>query len=154
MHPHTVPDDRFSTSRLETTSASFVLGAYCELRIDGVLRSSRKAPGQLAGCWRTPSNFLPQAPEEIYDTLEQASIAVDVLVNSAGIQVYGALQDTDVAEQLRLIQVNLVALTHLTMLFSRDMVERGRGMAEIRLGGILDRTHSHGPIPMSISVCN
>lgn len=70
---------------------------------------------------------LPQAPEEIYDTLKAASIAVDVLVNSAGIQVYGALQDTDIAEQLRLIQVNLVALTHLTMLFSRDMVERGRG---------------------------
>ena len=58
---------------------------------------------------------------------KRPSIAVDVLVNSAGIQVYGALQDTDIAEQLRLVQVNLVALTHLTMLFSRDMVEKGRG---------------------------
>src|SRR5918995_7072211 len=68
---------------------------------------------------------MSQAPEEIYDTLKQASISVDVLANIAGIQVYGALQDTDIAEQLRLIQVNLVALTHLTMLFGREMVERG-----------------------------
>jgi uncharacterized protein len=29
---------------------------------------------------------LPQTPEEIYDTLKEASIAVDVLVNSAGIR--------------------------------------------------------------------
>ena len=32
-----------------------------ELRLYGVLRSSRKAPGQLAGWWRTRSNFLLQA---------------------------------------------------------------------------------------------
>jgi hypothetical protein len=34
---------------------------FCELRLYGVLGSSRKAPGQLAGWWRTRSNFLPQA---------------------------------------------------------------------------------------------
>jgi short-subunit dehydrogenase len=43
---------------------------------------------------------LPQAPEEIYETLKQVSIAVDVLANIAGIQVYGAIQGTDIAEQL------------------------------------------------------
>src|SRR5215210_1896737 len=32
-----------------------------ELRIDGVLGSSQRAPGQLAGWWRTRPNFLPQA---------------------------------------------------------------------------------------------
>jgi uncharacterized protein len=70
---------------------------------------------------------LPRAPKGVYETLKQASIAVDVLANIAGIQVYGALQDTDITEQLQLIQVNLVALTHLTMLFGREMVERERG---------------------------
>jgi hypothetical protein len=34
---------------------------FCELRLYGVLRSSRKAPGQRAGWWPTRSNFLPQA---------------------------------------------------------------------------------------------
>lgn len=70
---------------------------------------------------------LPQAPEEIFDTLKQASIPVEVLINSAGLQVYGRLQDIDPAEQLELIQVNLVALSHLTMLFAQEMVARKRG---------------------------
>jgi uncharacterized protein len=91
---------------------------------------------------------LPQAPEEIYDTLKQATLAVDVLVNNAGIQVYGALQDTDTAEQLRLIQVNLVALTHLTMLFGRDMVDRGRG----RILNVAS-TGAFSPTPLNAIYC-
>src|SRR5215217_83880 len=91
---------------------------------------------------------LPQAPEEIYDTLKEASIAVDVLVNSAGIQVYGALQDTETAEQLRLIQVNLVALTHLTMLFGHERMERGRG----RILNIAS-TSAFSPTPLNAIYC-
>ncbi len=91
---------------------------------------------------------LPQAPEEIYETLKGASIAVDVLVNNAGIQVYGALQDTDTAEQLRLIQVNLVALTHLTMLFVGEMVERGRG----RILNVAS-TGAFSPTPLNAIYC-
>ena len=91
---------------------------------------------------------VPQAPEEIYDTLEQASIAVDVLVNNAGTQVYGALQETDAAEQLRLIQVNLVALTHLTMLFCREMVDRGRG----RILNVAS-TGAFSPTPLNAVYC-
>ena len=91
---------------------------------------------------------LPQAPEEIYDTLKQASIAVDVLVNNAGTQVYGALQDTDTSEQLRLIQVNLVALTHLTMLFGREMVDRGRG----RILNVAS-TGAFSPTPLDAIYC-
>lgn len=90
----------------------------------------------------------PQAPEEIHDTLQQASITVDILVNSAGTQVYGPLQDTDPADQLRLIQVNLVALTHLTMLFSREMVARGQGK-------ILNvaSTGAYAPAPLNAVYC-
>jgi hypothetical protein len=42
-------------------SPEFVEEEFCELRHNGVLRSSRKAPSQLAGWWRTRSKFLPQA---------------------------------------------------------------------------------------------
>jgi short-subunit dehydrogenase len=73
---------------------------------------------------------------------------VDVLVNNAGIQVYGALQDTDVAEQLRLIQVNLVALTHLTMLFGREMADRGRG----RILNVAS-TGAFAPAPLNAVYC-
>jgi hypothetical protein len=39
LHSHKVPDDRHSTSHLEATSASFVLGVFGELRMNGVLKS-------------------------------------------------------------------------------------------------------------------
>jgi CO/xanthine dehydrogenase FAD-binding subunit len=39
LHAHKVRDDRYSTSRLEATSASFVLGVFRELRMYGVLGS-------------------------------------------------------------------------------------------------------------------
>ena len=91
---------------------------------------------------------LSQAPEEIHDTLKRASIAVDVLVNNAGTQVYGALQDTDPKEQLRLIQINLVALTHLTMLFGREMVDRGGG----RILNVAS-TGAFAPTPLNAIYC-
>jgi hypothetical protein len=37
LPPQKVREDRYSTSRLEATYASFVLGVYCELRLDGVI---------------------------------------------------------------------------------------------------------------------
>jgi hypothetical protein len=36
---HKVRDDRYSASRLAASSSSFVFGEFCELRVDGVLRS-------------------------------------------------------------------------------------------------------------------
>ncbi|HNT78910.1 MAG TPA: SDR family NAD(P)-dependent oxidoreductase, partial [Anaerolineae bacterium] len=58
----------------------------------------------------------PAAPEAIVWELQSQRMAVDFLVNNAGTQVYGPIQDTDVTRQLALIQVNLTALTHLTLL--------------------------------------
>ncbi|HNT75085.1 MAG TPA: SDR family oxidoreductase [Anaerolineae bacterium] len=69
----------------------------------------------------------PGAPEVIHQTLQAQGITVDFLVNNAGTQVYGPIQDTDVAQQLSLIQVNLTALTHLTMLLLPEMLQRGSG---------------------------
>jgi uncharacterized protein len=74
---------------------------------------------------------LPQAPEEVYETLKQASVAVDVLANIAGIQVYGALQDTDIAEQLQLIQGWVSKLSRGALNLSRwhHACGRKRGLA-------------------------
>lgn len=69
----------------------------------------------------------PTAPEAIQHTLQAQGITVDFLVNNAGTHVYGPIQDTDVTQQLALIQVNLTALTHLTMLVLPQMLQRGSG---------------------------
>lgn len=69
----------------------------------------------------------PQAPDEIYAQLREEGIGVDVLVNNAGFTVFGHFKETDLRKEQELMQVNIVALTHLTKLFLPAMVERGWG---------------------------
>ncbi|OLP15639.1 short-chain dehydrogenase [Leptolyngbya sp. 'hensonii'] len=70
---------------------------------------------------------LPNAPTEIYSDLQQAGISIDLLVNNAGFGGYGPFVDTDLTTELEMLQVNLVALTHLSKLFLKGMVERRWG---------------------------
>jgi uncharacterized protein len=70
---------------------------------------------------------LTTSPLEIYSELQAAGINVDFLVNNAGFGRHGFFTDIDLKSELDMLQVNLVSLTHLTKLFVRDMVKRGKG---------------------------
>ncbi|MCA9929933.1 MAG: SDR family oxidoreductase, partial [Anaerolineales bacterium] len=67
------------------------------------------------------------APDEIYNELQANEIDVDILVNNAGFASYGLFHELDRQKELNMMQVNMVALTHLTHLFLPGMVERGYG---------------------------
>ena len=67
------------------------------------------------------------AVDEIYEEVSAASMEVDVLVNNAGFPVYGLFCETDLAAELEMLQVNVVALTALTKLFLKPMVQRRDG---------------------------
>src|SRR2546430_5914542 len=69
----------------------------------------------------------PSAVDEIDEEVSAASMKVDVLVNNAGFPVYGRFVDTDLRTELEMLEVNVVALTALTKVFVRGMVERGNG---------------------------
>ena len=69
----------------------------------------------------------PQAAQALYDEIRRQSIAVDLLVNNAGLGKYGPLLDQSWKELENMIAVNLVSLTQLTWLFAGDMRERGDG---------------------------
>ena len=68
-----------------------------------------------------------QAPEEVFGELTGAGVVVDALVNNAGFGTYGLFAETDLGAELDLLQVNVVALTHLSKLFLPGMLARGRG---------------------------
>jgi len=59
----------------------------------------------------------PSSPIELYQELQETGIAVDVLVNNAGFGGSGPFLQTDWHHEAEMIQVNIVALTHLTKLF-------------------------------------
>jgi short-subunit dehydrogenase len=69
----------------------------------------------------------PQAPEELFAELQREGIAVDVLVNNAGFGTHGPFAEADLASQLAMMQVNMVAPTHLTRLFLPAMIQRKTG---------------------------
>jgi uncharacterized protein len=68
-----------------------------------------------------------EAPGEIFAALQSEGVRVDALVNNAGIGSYGLFAETDLKTELDLLQINVVALTHLTKLFLPSMIARGRG---------------------------
>ncbi|MBN2005825.1 MAG: SDR family oxidoreductase [Anaerolineae bacterium] len=90
----------------------------------------------------------PAAPEAIGRELKKQGLVVDFLVNNAGTQVYGPIQETDVSRQLALIQVNLTALTHLTMRLLPDMLQRGSG----RILNVAS-TGGFAPAPLNAVYC-
>lgn len=67
------------------------------------------------------------AAVRIADEIEREKISVEVLVNNAGLGVYGRFFETDLAKQLEVIQVNVAALTDLTGRILPGMVARRRG---------------------------
>ena len=67
------------------------------------------------------------APEEIFDHLNKENIVIDALVNNAGFGSKGTIAHLDAEQQLDMIQVNVMALTHLTRLFLPGIIERGYG---------------------------
>jgi uncharacterized protein len=69
----------------------------------------------------------PDSPREIFEELQGAGVEVDALVNNAGFGSYGLFAETDLQTELELLQVNVVALTHLTKLFLPGMLARRRG---------------------------
>jgi short-subunit dehydrogenase len=59
--------------------------------------------------------------------LAEAHPEVDILVNNAGLGVYGLFKDVEWERTSNMLEVNIVGLTHLTKLFSQNMVSRGYG---------------------------
>lgn len=69
----------------------------------------------------------PDAPQAIFDYCTNEKIAVDVLVNNAGIGFGGEFGESDLARQMNIIHVNISALTQLTGLFLPQMMLRRSG---------------------------
>jgi hypothetical protein len=67
----------------------------------------------------------PAAPQAIFDQVRGTEI--EILINNAGFGLRGPYVETDWAVEARMIQVNVVALAHLTKLFLPGMIERGSG---------------------------
>ena len=65
--------------------------------------------------------------QSIFDTLQRENIHIDFLVNNAGFGDWGYFHESDWKKAEGMIDVNIKALTKLTYLFMRPMIEKGEG---------------------------
>jgi short-subunit dehydrogenase len=93
----------------------------------------RELAAELASHHRVRSTVItadladPDTPGEIARSVEAAGIEIRYLVNNAGYGLAGRFAETDLSNELRMIQVNVSALTHLTKLFLPGMLARHEG---------------------------
>lgn len=67
------------------------------------------------------------AAERFYAEVRALGRPLSLLVNNAGVGVYGKSFEVDVDAVLAMVELNVVALTTLTHRFGRDMLAAGRG---------------------------
>ena len=82
----------------------------------------------------------PDAPQAIFDAT--AGLDVEILVNNAGLGLFGEFASSDIGQEIGQVRVNCDAVVHLTRLFVPAMVERRRGWVLV-----LASTASFQPVP-------
>lgn len=65
--------------------------------------------------------------KNLYDLYDKTKGRVDLLINNAGFGIFGKFIDTDLKEELNLIDLNIKSYHILTKLYLKDMVERDSG---------------------------
>jgi short-subunit dehydrogenase len=106
---------------------------------------------QAKGAVAIPLNLDLQHPESlsaIDALLSQHNLYCDVLVNSAGFAVFGAVAEADVNAQLSLIDVNVKAPLALASRYLPGMIARRRG-GILNLGSLT----AYAPGPYTASYC-
>lgn len=86
---------------------------------------------------------VPGSPGAVYEHTKREGIDIDILVNDAGVGEHGLFKDTNLDAELKIIQLNIVSLVHLTKLYLTDMLNRGHGRI-LQLASVA----SYQPTPM------
>jgi short-subunit dehydrogenase len=71
--------------------------------------------------------LVPGAVQDVFAVTRSAGLAVDVLVNNAGLLELGAFAETELGELEAIVELNARVPMSLARLFVQPMIERGRG---------------------------
>ena len=91
-----------------------------------------------------PADLTQEAArQQVFEQITTENGAVDVLVNNAGLGWYGYGAEMPWNTALEILQVNVAAAVHFTLLFLKKMKEHGRGHI-INIGSIAGSLPSQG----------
>ncbi len=69
----------------------------------------------------------PAGPQRLHQAVAERKLAVEYLVNNAGVGLYGKFATTDLDAELKMIQLNVTSVVDLTKRFLPAMIERRSG---------------------------
>ncbi len=113
-------------NELATGGTHLVLTARRRDRLEELARSLKRRYGIRTAVFDADL-AQPDAPGKIYEFTRQQGVEIDLLINNAGFGQYGELTQVPAHRLLDMVQVNCMAVVHLTRLFLADMVARRRG---------------------------
>lgn len=70
---------------------------------------------------------LNDASLHTYNEIKEAGITIDYLINNAGFGGIGKFHEREWQQDAQMINLNIIALTHLTRLFLPDFVKQNKG---------------------------
>ncbi|PYQ98482.1 MAG: short-chain dehydrogenase [Acidobacteria bacterium] len=111
---------------LAANGHSLVIVARDEARLKAVAAQLESDYG-VPVTWHAKDLSEPRAADDLWSDLSKANIIIDVLVNNAGVGLYGDFQDESLDAVRRMQMINVVALTTLTRLALPGMLARHRG---------------------------
>lgn len=69
----------------------------------------------------------PDAPKQLFDSVQQEEMQIDILVNNAGLGYRGNFWEIPLENQISILRVNIEAVIRLTYLFLPQMINRNSG---------------------------
>jgi short-subunit dehydrogenase len=103
-----------------------VLVARSEEKLERLAGEISSAHGVRVSCIAQDLSVADGALK-VRNKVRQSGLAIDVLVNNAGVGTFGLFAEGDIERELRMMQLNMVSLTALTKLFLPEMLQRRRG---------------------------
>lgn len=113
--------------RLASDGVNLVLVARTESMLQK-LAADLKAKHQIEALVLAKDLSRLSAAEEIFKSLDQKGVNIDILINNAGFAVYGKLHETDFKKNQEQLMLNVVSLSSLTQLFVEPMAKRNSGI--------------------------
>lgn len=87
---------------------------------------SEIATGEIIACIASDLSNR-EGCETLYHQVKALNLPIDILINNAGIGLFGRMDEVPADKWERLMQVNLLAPMRLSSLFVADMIERRQG---------------------------
>ena len=118
-----------ATSGIGMSMAKYLCSMGWELVLTG---RNKNALENLKSKLNTNVYIIPadlSEKEEVFKVYHYCKLHdIDMLINNAGYGIFGRFDETDIADELNMLNVNIIALHILTKLFLHDFKKKNRGI--------------------------